>query len=154
MNIDSDSNGPKSGDNQQDESQPTAREALAKNRSKAPASRSVLTVPWREVVPASKEGGLRPFIVTTGDLKSAVSASDFGERRIEAEELWLVKATNRENAIYQIWDHLKPNIACVDAFDVSELRALARAAESISSAGEEAVTKISTPWCADVAFAD
>lgn len=147
-------NGPRSGDNEQKRSPSTAGESLAKDRSELPTSRSVATVPWKEVAPPGQGTGLRPFVVTTANLESAVSASDWGQRRIEAEEIWFVRATDREDAIYRIWDLLKPAMACVDAFDVVEMRALACRAEELCPSDETHIVKVATPWCAEVAFAN
>jgi hypothetical protein len=147
------SNRPQSADNEQDKSQGASEESLAKNLRERPTSSSVPTVPWSEVAPGHGNG-LRPFIVTTANLESAVSASDYGQPRIEAEEIWLVRATGREDAISVIWKFLKANIASVDAFDVAEMHALARAAQKLCSSEENSVVKIATPWCAEVAFAE
>jgi len=103
-------------------------------------------------VPPGGGKELRPFIVTTASLESAVSALDWGDPRIEAEEIWLVEATDREDAISRMWDFLKPEIACVNAFDVAEMRALACAAENHCSSAKRPIVKIATPWSAEVAL--
>jgi hypothetical protein len=152
VNLNVNSNGPKSGNNEQNQSQRTGGESLAKDRSELPTSSSVRTVLWSEVVPPGRGNGLRPFVVTTADVNTAVPASNWREPRIEAEEIWFIKATGREDAISRIWEFLKPNLACVDAFDVAEMRTLACAAEKLFLSEEQPV-KIITPWCAEVAFA-
>jgi hypothetical protein len=147
------SNGPQNGDDGQQRSELKAGESLGKNESGLPTSLPIAVVPWKKIVGMDKGSGLRPFLVTTANLDSAVSAADWAPRRIEAEELWLVKATDREDAISRVSDFLKPKIACVDAFDTAVLRALARAAEGLRSVDEDAAIMIATPWCAEVAFA-
>jgi hypothetical protein len=113
---------------------------------------SIVNVNWRDLA-IEDQHGLRPFIVTTADGENALYALDWKEGRIEAEELWLVQATDREDAIHRVWPFLKAKVLCVDAFDASELRALARAAEMLPLSGERPLIKILTPWCAEVALA-
>jgi hypothetical protein len=114
---------------------------------------SIANANWNDlIVDDQKEP--RPFIVTTADGENALYALDWKEGRIEAEELWLVQATDREDAIHRVWPFLKPKVLCVDAFDASELRALARAAETLPLSEEKPLVKILTPWCAAVALAD
>ena len=115
---------------------------------------SIAVAKWDELVTETQGEELRPFLVTTADAANALYALDWNERRIEAEELWLVRATTREDAINRVAPSLKPNVACINAFDASELRALARAADILSLSEEKPVVKILTPWCAEVALGD
>jgi hypothetical protein len=123
------------------------------NQSDPASSASITVATWDDLVIENQQE-LRPFLVTTADTQSAINGMVWSENRIEAEELWIVHAVNREDAISRVGSSLKPNIVCVDAFDVPELHALARATETLLVSKEKSLVKILTPWCAEVAFGE
>jgi hypothetical protein len=138
------------GDQQQQDREPTDVTKQSVGNHIEYGRTSIADANWNDLVIEDQKEP-RPFIVTTADGENALYALDWKEGRIEAEELWLVQATDREDAINRVWPFLKPKVLCVDAFDASELRALARAAETLPLSEEHPLVKILTPWCAAVA---
>lgn len=109
----------------------------------------VSIVDWDSLV-VRPTGEPEPRLVITADAGSA-DMLQYGDRQLEAEELWILKADSTEEAVSALWDRLAPDVAVVISFTPTELRALAEAAENMIGSDPSTVAKILTPWSAVVA---
>lgn len=90
----------------------TAGRSRPRNGQKDPYNSAIALENWFDLIMEDADR-LRPFIVTSaseGDLNGLGG----NEGRLEG---WLVRASDREDAIHRIVPSLKPNVLCVDAFD-------------------------------------
>jgi hypothetical protein len=126
---------------------------MTKNVTTYCSDKAVLTtIHWQTVAHEKQsDSRRRPFLIITADATTADGVFSWGERRLEAEELWFVFASDRDEAIAQVYELLDPNIAAVLALDVNDMRSLAGAMEENSLKAEFPV-KVETPWCAAVAL--